>query len=59
MNQKQMAFHGSPYKKKMSRNGPNALNRLSKEKQQIYSTFKPPELTTDSKAEGKKALFWN
>ena len=49
-----MAFHGSPYKKKMSRNGPNALNRLSKEKQQIYSTFKPADLTTDGKTEGKK-----
>lgn len=50
-----MAFHGSPYKKKMARNGANALNRLSKEKQQIYSTFKPPpDLTTDGKAEGNK-----
>ena len=57
MNQKQMAFHGSPYKKKMSRNGPNALNRLSKEKQQIYSTFKPPNSALEGNIEGTKFIL--
>ena len=55
MNQKQMAYHYSPYRpKRLMRNGVNVNSKSSSsDQQQIYSTFKPPDLTKENKDEGK------
>ena len=56
ISQKRMAYHGSPYKKRLVRNGGMAVKRLSKEQQQIYSTFKPPNPTNEEKSEGTQIV---
>ena len=52
MSQKKMGYHGSPYKKRLGKNGAIAGKRVSKEQQQIYSTFKPPNSPNEGNNEG-------
>ena len=52
MCRKQMAYPGSPYKKRLQKNGGIPAKNISKEQQQIYSTFKPPNSSNDGANEG-------
>jgi hypothetical protein len=50
MSRKQMA---SPYKKRLQKNGGIPTKNISKEQQQIYSTFKPPNSSNEGANEGR------